>query len=37
LVAKINTGYERKADQEERIRGAKVANINSTFSADVPF
>jgi DNA-binding response OmpR family regulator len=37
LVAKIDRGYERKADQEERIRAAKVADINSTFSADVPF
>jgi DNA-binding response OmpR family regulator len=36
LVAKIDMGYERKADQEERIRWTRVANISSTFSADVP-
>ena len=30
LVAKIDMGYERKADQEERIRAAKVADIMSS-------
>lgn len=27
LVSKINRGYERKAEQEERIRSVKVAEI----------
>jgi len=30
LVSKIERGYERKADQEERIRAAKVADIMSS-------
>ena len=30
LVSKIDRGYERKADQEERIRAAKVADIMSS-------
>ena len=30
LVSKIDRGYERKADQEDRIRAAKVADIMSS-------
>jgi DNA-binding NtrC family response regulator len=30
LVSKINRGYERKAEHEERIRAAKVADIMSS-------
>jgi DNA-binding NtrC family response regulator len=30
LVSKIDRGYQRKADQEERIRAAKVADIMSS-------
>jgi len=30
LVSKINQAYDRKADQEERIRQAKVADILSS-------
>jgi DNA-binding NtrC family response regulator len=30
LVSKIDMAYERKADQEERIRAAKVADIMSS-------
>jgi DNA-binding NtrC family response regulator len=30
LVSKIERGYERKADQEERIRAARVADIMSS-------
>jgi DNA-binding NtrC family response regulator len=30
LVSKIDRGYDRKADQEERIRAAKVADIMSS-------
>jgi len=30
LVSKVNKAYERKAEQEERIRAAKVADIISS-------
>jgi DNA-binding response OmpR family regulator len=30
LVSKINRGYQRKAEQEERIRSVKVAEIMSS-------